>query len=144
MFASLPYFSAKLFSFSCTRLLVCFRVDSPNLLVEFPFVFFFFFFFWNVLFCLYSFTLYIYLFNLPSFPSTFWFISSSFSFVFPCVAFYFLSQHVPAFFLCFIILVCFRKFFICVSIRISHPCFGLFFVLFEGISIFKQTYFALA
>ena len=33
--------------------------------------------FWNVLFCLYCFTLCQYLFNLPSFASTFWFISSS-------------------------------------------------------------------
>ena len=38
MFSWLPYFSPKLFGFSCIRLLVCFRVFSPNLLVEFTFV----------------------------------------------------------------------------------------------------------
>ena len=35
MFSWLPYFTQKLFSFSCIWLLVCFHVISPNLLVEF-------------------------------------------------------------------------------------------------------------
>ena len=51
--------------------------------------------FWNVLLCLYRFTLYRYLFDLPSLVSTFWFISSSCIVIFPCVAFSFLSLHVP-------------------------------------------------
>ena len=67
----------------------------PNLLVEFPFV---------VLDCpvlSVLFSLCRYLFNFPSFVSTFWFISSSFIVIFLCVAF--LTLHVPASFLCFII-----------------------------------------
>ena len=39
---------------------------------------------------------------------------------------------------CFTILACFRRFFICVSSRISHPGFGCFFVLIEGIPIFTR------
>ena len=88
--------------------------------------------FWNVPFCLYFLP-----FNIPSFPSTFWFIS--FSCIFPCVAFFFLSLHVPSSFLCFILLAYFRRFFICVSSRIFHHGFDFFFVLFEGIKIFSQT-----
>ena len=38
MFSWLPYFTPELFSFSCIRLLVCFRVIFPNLLVEFSFI----------------------------------------------------------------------------------------------------------
>ena len=44
--------------------------------------------------------------------------------------FSFLSLKVLASFLCFIMLACFRGFFICVSSRISHPGFDFFFVLF--------------
>ena len=42
----------------------------------------------------------------------------------------------------FIILACFRSFFICVSSRIFHPSFDCFFELFEAITIFSQTNFA--
>ena len=42
--------------------------------------------FWKVLFCLYCFTLCRYVFNLPSFASTFCFISSSCTVIFSCVA----------------------------------------------------------
>ena len=74
--------------------------------------------------CLFCFILCRYLFNLPSFTRTFWFISSS------LIVFSFFSVHVLAFFLCFIILACFRRvFFIYVSSRISHPGFDFFFVL---------------
>ena len=66
--------------------------------------------FWNVLLCLYYFTLCRYLFNLPSFTTPFWFISSSCIVNFSCVAVSFLSLSVSAFFLCFIILACFRRF----------------------------------
>ena len=66
--------------------------------------------FWNVLFCLYCFTLCRYLFNLPSFASAFYFISSSCVVIFSCVAFSFLFLHIPASFLCFIILARFRRF----------------------------------
>ena len=105
---------------------------SPNLLVEF------FMLFWNVLFCLYCFTLCRYLFNLSSFASIFWFISSSCIIIFSCVVFFFLFQHVSAFFL----FVCFRILFICVSNRISHSGFDFLFVLFRGTPIFSQTDFA--
>ena len=60
--------------------------------------------------------------------------------IFSCVAFFFLSLHVPAFSLCF--WPVFVDFFICVSSRNSHPGFDFFFVLFEGIPIFSQTNFA--
>ena len=82
--------------------------------------------------------------NLPSFASTFWFISSSCIVFFPCVAYSFLSEHVPAFFLCFIIFARFRGFLIRVSSRIFHPGFDFLFVVFKEIPIFSQTNFALA
>ena len=59
-----------------------------------------------------------YLINLPSLSCTFWFISSRCIVIFACVAFSFLFHLVPAVFLCFIILVCYR-FLICVSSRIQ-------------------------
>ena len=99
-------------------------------------------YFIHILFCLFCFTLYRYLFNLPSFASTFWFISSSCIVIFPYVAFSFLSRRVPASFLCFIILACFCRFFIWVFSWISHPSFDFFFMIFEGIPIFSQTNFA--
>ena len=136
MFSWLPYFSPKLLGFSCIRLLVCFRVISPNLLIEFPFV---------VLECSvfqYCFNLCRYLFNLPSFASIFWFISSCCFVIFSCVAFSFMSLHDLTFFLCLIILAYFRRFFICVSNRISHPGFDFFLMLFMGIPILSQTNFA--
>ena len=98
--------------------------------------------FWNVLFYLYCFTLCRYLFNLPSFASSFWFIFSSFIVSFSCVVFSFLFLIIPASFFCFIIFACFRRFFIWVSSRNSHPDFDFSFVLFEGILIFSQTNFA--
>ena len=79
MFFWLPYFCPKSFGFLYIRLLVCFRV-TPPLLIEFSFV------------VLESpvlsvfFTLCQYLFNLPSLASTFWFISSSYTVIFSCVA----------------------------------------------------------
>ena len=134
MFSWLLYFNPKSFDFSCIILLVYFPVTSFHLLVEFSFVF------WNILFCLYYFSLCRYLFNLPSFANTFWFISSSWVFIFSCVAFSFLSLHVPASVLCFIILASFRRFFlIFVFSQISHPGFDFFFVIFEGIPMFSQT-----
>ena len=58
---------------------------------------------------------FVYISNLPSFASTFWFISSSSIVIFSSIAFFlFLSLHVPAFFLCFIILAFFRRFFLSV------------------------------
>ena len=47
---------------------------------------------WTILFCLYCFLQSRYLFSLPSFASTFWFISSSCIVCFTCVAFTFLCQ----------------------------------------------------
>ena len=90
----------------------------------------------------YCFTFCRYLFNLPSFTSTFWFISSSCIVSFSRVVFSFLFLIVPASFFCLIIFACFRRFFIWVSSRNSHSGFDFSFVLFEGISIVSQTNFA--
>ena len=58
--------------------------------------------FWKVLFYLYYFTPCRYLFNLPSFASTLWFISSSCTVIFSCVACsFFLLISTPLFFLSF-------------------------------------------
>ena len=67
--------------------------------------------FWNIRFCLYNLTLCRYLFNLPSFASTFWFTSSSYTVIFSRFALFFLFQYIPASFFCFIILASFRRFF---------------------------------
>ena len=106
MFSWLPYFIQKLFNFSCIRLLICFSVISPTCWLYFLSLF------WNVLFCQYCFTLCQYLFNLPSFACTFRFISSSCIVIFSCIAFSFLSLYVPTLFFCFIVLTCFRRFFL--------------------------------
>ena len=89
MFFSLPYFSPKPFGFFGIRLLVCFRVTPTQLLIEFSFV---------VLespvlsVLFYPFR---HLFNLPSFASTFWFISSSCTVFFSSCC---LFSSVPAYF----------------------------------------------
>ena len=101
---SQPYFSPQSFGFFCIWLLVCFCVISSQLLIKF-------FFFVVLKYPVLSVTLCWYLFNLPSFANTFWFISLSWTVIFPCVDFSFLFQHIPAFFFCFIILACFRRFF---------------------------------
>ena len=49
----------------------------------------------------YGFILCRYLFSFPSFASTFWFISTSCIICFTSVTFFFLSQHIPAFYLCY-------------------------------------------
>ena len=80
MFSWLPYFTPEFFSFSCTRLFVCFHVISPNFLVEFSFI---------VLECsVLSLLFWWYLLNLPSFASIFWFISLNCIVIFSCVAFF--------------------------------------------------------
>ena len=127
-------FSSKIVRFFGVRLSVCFGVMSPQLSIEFSL-------FWNVLFCLYYFTLCRYLFNLPSFPRTFWFISSSCTVIFSLVVFSFLFPHILGPF-CLTFWPIFVNFFICVSSRISHPGFDCFFVLFEGIPIFSHTNFS--
>ena len=88
--------------------------------------------FWNVLFCLHCFTLYRYLFNLPSFASIFWFISLSFIVIFLMLLFPFCLKRFLRFFVCFIIFACCQRFLICLSSRISHPGFEFMFVLFLG------------
>ena len=93
--------------------------------------------FWNVLFCLYCFTLCRYLFNLPSLASTFWFISSSSTVIFPPVTCSFFSLISPSLFL--IIRACFRSLGGCVSSRISHTSFDCYFVYFDGIPIVSRT-----
>ena len=64
--------------------------------------------FWNVLFCLYCFTFCRYLFSLPSFTWTFWFISSSCTVIFSRGIFSILFPHILG--SLFPILACFRKF----------------------------------
>ena len=121
LLCSLGYqFCTKIVCFARIRLLVCFPVISHYCLKEFLFSLF-----WNVMFCLYRFTLSWCLFNFPSFSSSFWFISSSCIVIFSCVAFSLLSQHVSVFFLCFIIFACYLRFLICVSSRvlIFNLCF---------------------
>ena len=81
------------------------------------------------MFCLYRFTLWPYLFILPSFAGTFWFISSNCIVTFSSVVFSYFSRHVPAYFTCFIIFACFRSFLISISSRISNPSFNFFFCL---------------
>ena len=134
MFSWLPYFSAKLIPFSCIRLLVCVPVISPLLLVEFPFVVLKY----PILSDFFLPFLYIFLIYLlsGSFPQV------VLLFIF-CVAFSFLSLHVLPFFLCFIILVCFRRFFY-LRFQSNFPSRIWFFfsVLFEVTAIFLQTKFA--
>ena len=102
----LLYFTLEFFSFFCIRLLVCYRVISIDLLVEFFFfllecsvscfilLFFFFCIAWPfVVRCLIS----------PSFSSTFWFISWSWIVIFLVLLF----SYFPAFFLCFVVFLCF-------------------------------------
>ena len=59
--------------------------------------------FGNFLLCLYCFTLCRYLFNLPSFAITFWFISSSWIVIFPSLPFPFTFQHIPSVFPFFVL-----------------------------------------
>ena len=75
---------------------------------------------WSVLFCLYCFILSLYL----SFPSTFWFTSSSCIICFTsCVVFFFSSQNVPMFYFYLILFACCPRFLTCISSQISHPGF---------------------
>ena len=76
------------------------------------------------------------------FACTFWFICWSCIVSSSCVAFSFLFLIIPSSILCFIILTCFRRFFIYVSSRNSHPGFDFSSVLFERILIFSQSNFA--
>ena len=76
-------------------------------------------------------------------------ISTVLSGLFPQVVFFwggdtfsFLSQYIPAYFLCFIIFLCFRIFHQCVSSQISYPHFVFLFVFFKGTPVFLQTNFA--
>ena len=110
VFSWLPYFTPKLFSFLCTLFLVCLRAISPYLFVEFSFV---------VLECPVFSVFFFYLFSIyfwspPLHELTGLFPRSALLFVL-ILLFFFLSQHVPPFFFCFIIL-CFRRFLICVSV----------------------------
>ena len=94
--------------------------------------------FGNVLFCMYHFIQTQYLFNLPSFVSTFWFISLSWFVCFNCcVTFLFSSQHIPVFFFFLIIFVSSRRLLIWVSIQISHTYFYFLFVFCWGKPIFS-------
>ena len=128
----LPYFCPKSFGFFCIRLLACFRVIVDRIFfrcfgmscfvcIVLPFVDISLIFLLSpALSCLFS---QVVLLFLPVLPVPFYLAYFSAS-------------------LFFIILACFRSFFICVSSGTSHPGFDCFFVLFEGIPIFSQTNFA--
>ena len=75
----------------------------------------------------YHFTLNRYLFNLPPFGSTFWFISSNCIVIFSCAVFSFLFLYILASFLCFIILACFCRFFY-LHFRSNFPSWFWFFL----------------
>ena len=93
MFPSFPYFA-------CHPV-----VSMPSCILHRNFWKNFFSFFWNVLFWL-CFILSRYLFSLPFFDSTFWFISSTFIFCLNrCVAFLVSSKPISAFALCLIIFI---------------------------------------
>ena len=62
-------------------------------------------------------------------------------FFFTCVAFFFLFQQTPAFFVCFIIFSCCRSFPVYVSSQISSLGFEILFVLFRGTPILSQINF---
>ena len=125
MFSWLPYFALKLFCVPCIRLLRYVFVPSPLLVGRF----------------------FLTVFECPIFSALFYPVSISFrssffpsliSGLFPQVVLSFLlllpfllSQHVPVFFLCFIIFACGRRFLICVSSRISHLGFEFLSVFLE-------------
>ena len=88
--------------------------------------------FWNVLFCLICLILSPYLLSLPSFASTFWFISSSCIVCSSCVTLLISSQHILSFFLCLCIFYCCHRFLICVSSLISHPSLEFLFLFFRN------------
>ena len=122
MFFWLPYFSPKSLGFFFIPLLVCFRVISSQLLIEFSFI---------VLECPVLSVLFYHLsISLPSFARTFCFISSSCIVNFSCFLFSFLFLITPSYFLCFIILACFCRFVIYFSSHNFHPGFDFSFVLF--------------
>ena len=100
--------------------------------------------FLNVLFCQYCFTLSRDLFNDHQYFLICFLKFNCFVFLFYLCYFFLFSQHVPAFFLCFIIFACFHRFLICFSSRISHQDFEFLLVLFTGSPIFSQTNFAVA
>ena len=86
--------------------------------------------FWNVLFCLLFYPESI-CFNLPSFASTFWFISSSCTVILPYVAFSFWSLQC----LCIIIFGCFCRYFLS-AFPVEFPILVLIFLrVFEGIPV---------
>ena len=120
----LPYFVQNCFGFSCIQLLVWFCVISSHLLVEFSFV---------VLECPVLSVLFYPL------AICLWSSFSHFS-VLPFPFYLYMFQRLS--FVFFFILAGFRRFFICVSSRISHPGLDFFFVLFERIQIFSLTNFA--
>ena len=129
----MPYFSPKSFGFSCIRLLVCFRVNFSQLLIEFSF----FVLECAVLFVLF-YSLSICLFIPFSPVLTILFPQVVLQFFFLCCLFLFVPTHSRVFPLfCHIGLFC--RCFICVSSRISHSSFDFAFVLFERIPIFSQT-----
>ena len=79
-----------------------------------------------------------YLFSLPSFTRSFWFITSSFIVCSNCIAFLISSQHIFALFFCLSVFVCCWKFSICVYRLISHPGFEFLVVFFKGARFFTD------
>ena len=121
MFSWLPYFSSKLFGFSCIRLLVCFRIISSDL-IEFHFV---------VLECP---VLSILFYTLPVLSVCFLKLNCYFSL---CCLFFFVSRCASRSFRP--VLVDFFLFAFPVEFSILVLIF--FFVAFEGIPIFSRSNF---
>ena len=111
------YFVPKLFCFRRIRLWECLRTFSPTCRESFLLLF------WNALFCLDCLILYQYVFSVPSFAGTFWFICSRCIVPFNCVAlrFSYLS-----------IFACCQSFPICLSGQISHSGFQFLLEFFRG------------
>ena len=100
------------------------------------------FFFLNVLFCLYCLIMSQYYFSLPSFATTFRFITSSRIVCFTCcVAILLSSQQITAFFLFLYFFACCRWFHISVFSLIFHVDFDFLFVFFRGTPILSQPNF---
>ena len=128
-------FSSRIVQFLWYLVVVCFRLTPRHLFIEFSFVV------RNVLFSLYCFLLWRYLIFLlpPLFSSLF---PQVVLFFFSCLNFYFLSLHLPVSFFSFIILACYRRFFL--RFQSYFPSWVFFLVSFERNTVFSQTKFTAA
>ena len=127
----LPYFCPKSFAFPCIQLLECFRVISSHLFAEFSFI----------VFTYPSFVCIVLHFVDISLVFFLWFISWSCTAIFSCAVISLSSPHVPAFFLCLIILASFWIFFY-LRFQLNFPSwFWIFLRAFWGDPKFLQANF---